>query len=108
MRLKDDPEMAEWLDRFTGDFDWDPGNRTKNKKHKVEPRDVESLFWRSTVLAGRITEPAHEEQRWLLLGVAQDGRELALVFSKRGQVEAYQLSMHAKKRTGILLGGPGP
>lgn len=83
MRLQDDPEMAKWLEKFTGDFNWDSGNRTKNRKHQVESQDVESLFWRPAVLAGRITEPAHEEQRWLLLGVAQDGRELALVFCRR-------------------------
>jgi uncharacterized DUF497 family protein len=85
MRFEDDPDMTEWLEQFTGIFDWDSGNSTKNKKHGTEPGDIESVFESPFLLAGRIVEPAHEESRWLLLGTAEDGRELALVFCRRGE-----------------------
>ena len=87
MRLAADPETARWVDRMVGrpqDFDWDAGNRTKNRKHRVEAEDVEALFHRTIVLAGRLVEPAHEELRWLLLGQNEAGRRLALVFTRRG------------------------
>jgi len=37
------------------------------------------------LFAGRIAEPAHEEARWLLLGIDDGGRALALVFTRRGR-----------------------
>ena len=41
-------------------------------------RDAPVLF------AGRILEPAHDELRYLLLGVTSGGRRAALVFARRG------------------------
>lgn len=38
----------------------------------------------AVVFAGRIVEPAHDEARYLLLGVTSDGRHAALVFTRRG------------------------
>ncbi len=87
MRLADDPDAAAWIEGLagdSGDFDWDQGNRTKNRKHRVEPEDVESMFRKRIVLAGRIVEPAHDESRWLLLGTDLGGRCLALIFARRG------------------------
>jgi uncharacterized DUF497 family protein len=36
------------------------------------------------VFVGRIMEPAHDEDRWLVLGQNAKGRHLALVFTRRG------------------------
>jgi hypothetical protein len=66
------------------EFDWDRGNLTKNQKHGVNPKDIESLLRHDLLLAGRITESAHVEPRWLLLGTSDAGRRLALVFTRRG------------------------
>ena len=87
MKFVPDREAARWLASLAGkprEFDWDQGNATKNEKHGLTPTDVESLLQHDFVLAGRITEPAHEEPRWLLLGCSNGGRLLALVFTRRG------------------------
>jgi hypothetical protein len=47
MQLVDDPDAASWLDGLGGtadDFDWDAGNRAKNRKHHVEAVDVEAML----------------------------------------------------------------
>ncbi len=88
MKLAGDPEAAAWLEGLAGspqDFDWDAGNREKNRKHGVEPSDVGALFLRPILFAGRIVKPSHEEPRWLLLGQDRSGRRLALIFTRRGR-----------------------
>lgn len=46
------------------------GNSTKSQtKHGFGTADVESLLDTPVVFVGRIVEPAHEEPRYLLLGV---------------------------------------
>ena len=87
MRFVDDPEIAAWLEALEGiwqDFDWDAGNRTKNRKHGVDTEDVEALLGQPVLLAGRIVQPEQNEPRWLLLGRDDKGRRLALVFTRRG------------------------
>ncbi|MFI5395795.1 MAG: BrnT family toxin [Candidatus Binatia bacterium] len=82
-----DPAAERWLIALTGaaeEFEWDTGNLTKNRKHGVEPADVQALIGGDLYLAGRIAEPAHEEPRWLVLGEDAAGRRLALVFTRRG------------------------
>jgi uncharacterized DUF497 family protein len=86
VRLSPDGGLDEWLAGITGaagQFDWDAGNRAKNRKHGVEPSEVESLFHRTVFLAGRVVEPAHDELRWLLLGETEAGRRLTLIFTRR-------------------------
>lgn len=88
MQLADDPDMAAWLFQFGGqpdEFDWDAGNLTKHRKHQVEPDDVESLFHYPYIFAGRITEPEHDEARWLVLGQNRQERRLTLIFTQRGR-----------------------
>lgn len=88
MRLVADAAMAAWLERLTGepnDFDWDAGNRAKHRKHGVHPADIEGMFRSRTVFVGRIVQPAHNEDRWLLLGQEARGRALALIFTRRGE-----------------------
>ncbi|SRR5712691_5474872 len=87
VKILPDSSLDEWLAGLTGDpgqFDWDAGNRSKSRKHGVEPFDVEALFHRTVFLAGRIVEPAHDEPRWLLLGENDARRRLALIFTRRG------------------------
>jgi uncharacterized DUF497 family protein len=87
VKIAPDSSLDDWLAGLTGtagQFEWDAGNRSKGRKHGVMPSRVESLFRRPVFLAGRIVEPAHDEPRWLLLGEANTGRRLALIFTRRG------------------------
>jgi len=101
MKLAEDSGTAEWLQQLSGgqqDFDWDAGNRTKSRKHGVETTDVEGMFQRPTVFLGRIIEPAHDEDRWLLLGQDLRGRRLTLVFARRGD-QVRPVSCRPMRRT---------
>jgi len=87
MRFAADDAAAVWLDALEASpesFDWDAGNRTKNRKHGVEAENIEALLNHLVLLAGRIIEPFHDEPRWLLLGRDDRGRRLALIFTRRG------------------------
>ncbi len=47
MQLAADLETASWLDGLAGEpeeFEWDAGNRGKNRKHGVEPEDIEAAL----------------------------------------------------------------
>jgi uncharacterized DUF497 family protein len=85
MKLVPDPVVAAWLGARPA-LEWDAGNSTKSQtKHGFSTADVESLLDAPVLFAGRIVEPPHEEARYLLLGVAADGRRAALVFARRGE-----------------------
>ena len=78
--------MARWLKDFPAtaeSFDWDAGNRGKNAKHGVSDEAIEGLFRQPTVFVGRVTEPAQDEPRWLLLGIDATQRHLALILTRR-------------------------
>jgi uncharacterized DUF497 family protein len=45
---------------------------------------VESILDGAVLFAGRIVEPAHDEPRYLLLGITSGGRHSALIFTRRG------------------------
>ncbi|HEX9050295.1 MAG TPA: BrnT family toxin [Anaeromyxobacter sp.] len=84
MRLTAAPDIAEWLGTRPR-MEWDAGNCTKNQtKHGFSTADVESILDAAVVFAGRIVEPAHDEARYLLLGVTSGGRHATLVFTRRG------------------------
>ena len=87
MKLVPDPAAEGWLIELMGaaeTFEWDTGNLTKNRKHGVEPADIQALIGGDFYLAGRIAEPVHDEPRWLVLGEDAAGRRLALIFTRRG------------------------
>ena len=84
VRLVTAPDVVAWLETHP-EMEWDAGNSTKSRaKHGYYTADVESIFDAPVVFAGRIVEPAHEEARYLLLGVTWDGRHAALIFARRG------------------------
>jgi uncharacterized DUF497 family protein len=85
VKLTADPDVADWLGRRPA-TEWDAGNSSKSQaKHGFSIADVDSLLDAPVLFAGRIVEPAHEEPRYLLLGVTTDGRGAALVFARRGE-----------------------
>ena len=66
MKLVADPATERWLIGLTGaddEFEWDMGNRAKNRKHGVEPGDIHALVVGDFYFAGRIVEPVHSERR---------------------------------------------
>ena len=86
MKLERDLDVARWLESVHyshGLFQWDRGNSTKNRKHGVRNEDVEELFLSPFVLGGRIIEPYHPENRWILFGQSLAGRKLSLIFTIR-------------------------
>ena len=86
MRLTAAPDIAEWLGTRPL-VEWDAGNSTKSQtKHGFRTADVESILDDAVVFAGRIVEPAHDEPRYLLLGVTAGGRDAALIFTRRGDL----------------------
>ncbi|MCJ7796088.1 MAG: BrnT family toxin, partial [Thermoleophilia bacterium] len=85
MKLAADPDVAAWLGKRPA-TEWDAGNSSKSQaKHGFSIADVDSLLDAPVLFAGRIVEPAHEERRYLLLGVTADGHSAALVFARRGE-----------------------
>ena len=86
MRFEQDEELARWFEELviTNDvFQWDRGNSTKNVKHGVSQKEIESLLLGSFVLGGRIIEPHHIENRWVLFSESMTGRRLTLIFTIR-------------------------
>jgi uncharacterized DUF497 family protein len=84
VRLTAAPDIAEWLG-MRPQMEWDAGNSTKSQtKHGFSTADVESILDAAVLFAGRIVEPAHDEPRYLLLGVTSGGRHAALIFTGRG------------------------
>lgn len=78
------PDIVEWLGTRP-QMEWDAGNSTKSQtKHRFSIADVESILEAAVLFAGRIVEPAHDEPRYLLLGVTSGGRHAALIFTRRG------------------------
>ena len=97
MKLVTDHEAAAWLATRPA-VQWDSGNSTKSEaKHGFGAADVESVLDGAVLFAGRIVEPAHEEARYLLLGVTADGRPAALIFTRRGE-ELRPISCRAMRK----------
>ncbi len=88
MKLIADIEMQCWLTNFDPEpdnFDWDSGNKNKNHKHGVEWQEIESIFSNEYIFEGKIIEPEHAENRYLLLGTDWKDRDLALIFTTRSE-----------------------
>ncbi len=89
MRFEQDEELARWFEGLVITeevFQWDRGNATKNVKHGVSRKEIESLFLGSFVLGGRIIEPHHIENRWIVFGESATGRNLTLIFTVRDEL----------------------
>ncbi len=64
-------------------FDWDEGNKDKNRKHGVEQFEIEQVFYNAPSVV--IADSVHslEEARWKILGKTSAGRPLVVVFTVR-------------------------
>ncbi len=81
MKLKFDPEIIEWFENWSREFEWDEGNLQKNEKHGITSSKIENIFNWHIYIAGKIEEVG-TERRWLLLGELK-GKGWALVVTTR-------------------------
>lgn len=65
------------------EFEWDKGNKDKNKKHNVSNNEAEEVFFDRRVKI--FPDPTHSltENRFILLGKTKNGRLLFIVFTNR-------------------------
>ncbi len=65
-------------------FDWDEWNAPKIwEKHQVSQAECEQVFFNEPLVAGEDIEHSDQEQRFFVLGVTDQDRELFLVFALR-------------------------
>lgn len=71
------------LDQEVVEFDWDEGNKGKNREHGVEDSESEEPFFDGHKVI--LEDPLHSlgEERFLLIGKTKKGRLLYVVFTKR-------------------------
>jgi hypothetical protein len=74
--------MIRGYPEFTG-FDWDEGNREKNRQHRVEAWECEQVFFNAPLFI--LDDPQHSlaENRWAAFGRTDAGRRLTVVFTRR-------------------------
>lgn len=93
--------LAYWyLQTELFEFQWDAGNSTKSLvKHGVATEHVESVFsLKLAVPLGRQILPKVHEERLCLVGPAQDGRLLSVVFTLReGRVRPISSRLASRK-----------
>jgi len=66
------------------DFDWDDGNRNKNRfKHNVRIKECEEVFSNKPLLVSSDIKHSQKEQRMRILGKTNAGRHLALFITIR-------------------------
>jgi uncharacterized protein len=64
------------------EFDWDGGNREKCQKHGVSVHAIESLF-KSPMAVFPDPEHSGDEERFIGIGKADDGRSVFIAFTLR-------------------------
>lgn len=83
-------------------FDWTGGNAEKNwAVHQVSPLEAEQVFFNSPLLAGEDDTHSQHEKRFFALGQTDEGRELFIAFTIRGNklrvVSARDMSRKERK-----------
>lgn len=64
-------------------FEWDKGNIGKNKKHNVEDKEAEEVFWDKEKVIYKDVFHSKEEERFIILGGTKGERLLYVVFTYR-------------------------
>lgn len=68
------------------EFEWDKGNIEKNKKHNVEDKELEEVFFDKNKCIFKDILHSNNEERFILLGKTKKKRILYLVFTKRNKI----------------------
>lgn len=66
-------------------FQWDKGNSEKNKKHNVEDKESEEVFFDQNRHIFRDHIHSNGEERFRILGKTNEERLLFVVFTKRNK-----------------------
>jgi len=66
------------------EFEWDKGSIGKNKKHKVEDKESEEVFFDEHRFIFKDSIHSSNEERFRILGKTKKKRLLFIVFTKRG------------------------
>jgi uncharacterized DUF497 family protein len=83
-------------------FEWDEGNSRKNDQHGVSIAEAEQVLFSSPLLV--LSDPRHSEAelRFHVLGKANEGRRLHIVFALRDAGQVIRVisarDMHRKER----------
>ena len=72
------------VDKNLKEFIWDKGNIEKNKKHHVEDKETEEVFFDKHRFIFKDKVHSQHEERFRILGKTKKGRLLFVVFTKRG------------------------
>jgi uncharacterized DUF497 family protein len=83
MRWAADAEAAAWL-ATAPELEWDTANTAKLTKHGLTRTEVDSILGGIPYLLGRMVEPAHDEPRWVALGLTATSRYITMIFTRRG------------------------
>jgi uncharacterized DUF497 family protein len=67
------------------EFEWDKGNIEKNKKHKVEDREAEEVFFDEGKVVLKDKIHSGDEERFIILGLTKRKRLLYIAFTKRNK-----------------------
>lgn len=67
------------------EFEWDKGNKEKNKKHRVEDNEAEEPFFDEQKVIYRDTLHSKTEKRFVLLGKTKRKRLLYVIFTMRNE-----------------------
>jgi len=64
-------------------FDWDKGNINKNKKHNIDDREAEEVFFDEWAKIFKDRVHSQTEERFRVIGKTEEGRLLFIIFTKR-------------------------
>lgn len=89
------------FEKITG-FEWDKGNEQKNVEHGVTPSEAEQVFLNEPVIITPDVSHSGSEQRFRALGVTNNKRPLAVIFTLRNNDTLFRVisarDMHRKER----------
>lgn len=63
------------------EFEWDKGNTGKNKKHQVDDREAEEVFFDPKKVIFRDVLHSEKEKRFIIIGKTKKERLLFVVFT---------------------------
>lgn len=80
-------------------FDWDEGNIKKNwKKHGVHYKEAEEVFFNKPLKTYRDIKHSNFENRYVTLGVTNQGRKLNISFTiRRNKIRIISARNQSKK-----------
>ena len=67
------------------EFEWNKGNKDKNKKHQVIDKEAEEVFFDENKVIHKDKLHSKHEKRFTILGRTKDDRLLYVIFTKRGK-----------------------